>query len=422
MGPADPSTTRPLLFQRASTGPTLSVREAPSAGKHLDFPTEGSITLKHTRQGLAAAVAVAIIGLSGLASSGAADSRPPGLHCGKVLYRSVHLHRDLRGCKVNGLVAGRSGITIDLNGHTVSGKGEGVGIKIDGVRRVKVRGAGGTVHGFELGVLVNRARGTRIRNLAVLLSADIGMRVVKSDRGRYRRLMFGGNSDAAVQVFGSHGGVYRAISFGLNGDVALRLANSDRNRIRRNRMNGNGDAGILLLHSDRNLVRRNTLIGNGDAGVALWYSHRNRVRRNFAKLSSDSGIGLEGSRGNVIAGNRVARNGEGITVSGGRRNRVVRNRSRFNGGAGIEVGAKTLGTKVRGNRSRGNGGDGIYIEGRRSRVVRNRATCNGGMGIKSTVRVYARRNRAAGNGDAAGCYGLRCMRMPRHHGCGKRKE
>lgn len=379
--------------------------------------------MKFTHVGVSAAFAVVVLGLSGVISSGAgADSRPPGIHCGKVLYRSVHLHRDLRGCKVNGLVAGRSGITIDLNGHTIRGLGEGVGIKIDGVRRVKVRGERGAVRGFELGVLVNRARGIRMRRLAILGSADVGMRIVRSNRGRYRRLAIGGNSDAAIQVFRSNGGVYRSIRFGVNGDAAIRMTNSDRNRIRRNMMIGNGDAAVALHHSNRNLVRGNAMIDSGDAGVYLQYSHRNRIRRNVAALSSDSGIGLEMSKGNVVAGNRLIGNGEGITVSGGRRNRVVRNSSRNNGGAGIEVGAETLGTKVRGNRIRGNGGDGIYIEGRKSRVVRNRATCNGGMGIKTTVRVYARRNRAAANGDAVGCYGLRCMPMPRHRGCGNGKE
>jgi parallel beta-helix repeat protein len=387
----------------------------------LDFPREGGITLKPTQLGLSAVVAVAIIGLSGLASSGAADSRPPGIHCGKVLYRSVHLQHDLGGCKYNGLVAGRSGITIDLNGHTVSGLGGGIGIKIDGVRRVKVRGEGGAVQGFQLGVLVNRARRTRVRNLSILGSSDLGIRVVKSHRGRYRRLTIGGSSDAAIEVFGSNGGLYRRIEFGANGDSAIRLSNSNRNRIRRNTMNGNGDAAVLLLHSNRNLVRRNTMIDNGDAGVRLEYSHRNRIRRNVVALSSDSGIGLRMSRGNLIAGNRVVGNGEGVTVDGGKRNRVVRNSSRYNGGAGIEVGAESLATKVRGNRTRGNGGDGIYVEGHESRIVRNRATCNGGMGIKSTVRVYARRNRAAGNGDDVGCYGLRCMPMPRHRGCGRKE-
>jgi parallel beta-helix repeat protein len=140
-----------------------------------------------------------------------------------------------------------------------------------------------------------------------------------------------------------------------------------------------------------------------------------------AEYSSDSGVGLEQSRGNVVAGNRLVGNGEGITLKGGRGNRIMRNQIRRSGGAGIEIGAETTGTRVRGNRARWNGADGIYVEGRGTRVVRNKTTCNGGMGIKAVVRVYARRNRAAGNNDAVGCYGVRCMRMPRHGGCGRKE-
>jgi hypothetical protein len=48
-----------------------------------------------------------------------------GLHCGSVVTRSVTLHRDIVGCGHAGLIVGRSGITVDLAGHTIGGVGKG---------------------------------------------------------------------------------------------------------------------------------------------------------------------------------------------------------------------------------------------------------------------------------------------------------
>jgi parallel beta-helix repeat protein len=330
--------------------------------------------------------------VEGFASTEADGRKRRGIHCGKVLYRSVTLRRDITGCKGSGLTAGRSGITIRLNGHTLGGLGEGVGLKLIDVRRVKVRG--GTVRGFEL-----------------------GLRVVRSHRNRFRRINLSGNSDAAIEVFGSNGNRFRGLRSRGNGDAAIRLSNSHGSRLIRNKFRGNGDVGILLYHSNRAVVRRNKLRGNGDAGILLEGSHRSRIRRNTTKHNSDSGIGLEESSFTLVAGNRAFGNGEGITADGGKRNRIVRNRANHNGGAGIEVGSESRNTRVKGNVSRWNGGDGIYIEGARTRLVRNRATCNGGMGIKAVVGLFARRNWAAANGDAKGCEGVRCRRMPRYRGC-----
>jgi parallel beta helix pectate lyase-like protein len=374
-----------------------------------------------------------------------------GPHCGQVVTHSITLQEDVTGCKFAGLVAGRSGITIDLNGHTVSGLGESIGIRVTGVRGVKVRN--GTVRGFELGLLVSKASGSRFVNLKVADSADVGMRVLDTNRARYRHLTVGGSSDAGILIFRSNRGRFRHVNVSNNSDAGIIFEKSSRNSFRHVESSGNSDAGmwfkgghgnrfsqvnasrnsdagIAFEHSNRNRLHHIRMIGNGDAGVRFSYSHANRVRRSTAASSSDAGVSLDHSGHNVVAHNTTWRNGEGITVDGGVRNVIVRNSTQRNGGGGIEIAAESRKTLIGRNRSHLNLSDGIYIEGPETTVRYNHADCNGGMGIRAIPAgeveakegqpnggLIAHHNWAAGNNDDVGCMGVVCLLAASFSGC-----
>src|SRR6187397_2115134 len=62
------------------------------------------------------------------ASSSIALGQEPGtgIACGDTITADTTLDRDLTGCRSNGLVIGADDITLDLNGHTISGNGKPV--------------------------------------------------------------------------------------------------------------------------------------------------------------------------------------------------------------------------------------------------------------------------------------------------------
>src|SRR3954454_5328951 len=106
-------------------------------------------------------------------STTAAAARPAltTVSCGQTLTESVTLANDLTGCTGDGLIAGRAGITIDLNGHTLGGSastecsdpsGEDVqfGVAITGHDHVTV--ADGTIRGFDFGRRADGARGSHL--------------------------------------------------------------------------------------------------------------------------------------------------------------------------------------------------------------------------------------------------------------------
>jgi parallel beta-helix repeat protein len=179
-----------------------------------------------------ARAAIAALTLAGaLASAGpaAAKSPPTSVKCGDTLTRSVKLTTDLTDCPADGLVIGASGITVDLNGHTIDGTetqapdcdifpsgSTGIGnAGYDGLTIMH-----GTVQQFSGGFNAGDMANSSLHDLTV------------------RDNRFGGIDLASAQR--------------LNND----------NRIVANHVYGNGCDGIKLNNAHGNLVAHNRLHGN----------------------------------------------------------------------------------------------------------------------------------------------------------------
>jgi parallel beta-helix repeat protein len=287
------------------------------------------------------AIALTLLALLAFAFTGLvapSKAQGGGLYCGAYVTQDVTLHHDIYGCVQGGIVVAKSGVTVDLNGHTITGLGEGDGIAAMGVS------------------------GVTIKNGAV-----------------------------------------------VNFEAGLRFTGVQKSRVLDTRFSMNTDASAWIEGSTQNKFRRLTMTENGDGGFRLIASSRNRVAGSTISGASDSGIGLEGlSSYNRLVRNKITLAGEGIKVGDGTQNRVFRNTTSYNGGAGVEVGAEAMSTRINENQSHHNGADGIFVEGFGTQINRNHAGCNGGMGIKSTVLSAGNDNVAGANGDNVGCAGVVC--------------
>ena len=127
------------------------------------------------RKSLLAAGGVSGLCLLVMASSAgaAAPAKAPSLSCGSVVTTDVRLGHDLVDCPVHGLVVGASGITIDLNGHTIDGGGpfESLsGIFNETYTGVTVRN--GEIRDFSRGVEGYQAHGGTYSRLDVSASIE----------------------------------------------------------------------------------------------------------------------------------------------------------------------------------------------------------------------------------------------------------
>ena len=73
-------------------------------------------------KGLLVVIASLTLGLA----SDAYASKPVHAACGQTITADTTLNSDLTNCTGPGITIGADDITLDLNGHTITGKGKGV--------------------------------------------------------------------------------------------------------------------------------------------------------------------------------------------------------------------------------------------------------------------------------------------------------
>jgi hypothetical protein len=378
------------------------------------------------------------------ASAPATASAQP-LACGQVITEDTTLENDVTDCSGDGLVIGADGITLDLNGHTVSGAPCDTDCPAN-------RGIDNTAGYDGVGVLNGTIRGF---GYAVAL--------VGADENSLDGLTVGGfpvaRSFTGVSLADSVDNELEHIT-ALGGDPAVELSASDRNTISRSQLDGGvsirvGRSLALLDGSDENLVERSRLAGEG--GAAVFDSTGNRLVRNTIGGEGDA-IGLAGAHRTVIAHNTIAASGfgaiaiamyqnsddnvirgndlpaNGISIRGDRNrirgndvqagfafldvsaieilsgdaNRIVRNRAR-EGADDIAVRSGATATLIRGNVVVDAMDDGIDADAPGTVIRANTANRNGDLGIEAVEGVIdGGGNRASGNGNPLQCLNVVC--------------
>jgi parallel beta-helix repeat protein len=317
-----------------------------------------------------------------------------GIACGDTITADTTLDRDLTDCPSNGIVIGADGITLDLNGHTISGDGKpvrrcrrdqicDVGVANDDHAGVTVRG--GSVSGFVLGVGVFRGRNNRFVKL-------------DSSRNQFFGFVIAGSSRTVIRDSTGHDNPRP------DGD-GLGVFTSHDIRIVHNSFRRNG-LGMHIDGSTKNLVKGNLVSRNGDFGMLIDADHT-RIRGNRSVRDGGTGILVEHGSRNVIAANRISGSGEGIAIEKGRGNRVVRNVIAHTRKSGIRLGIGdppigSTGTLVRENLVVSAGRDGFLVakNDRRALLQGNTArhSADDGFDINSlSARLIG--NRALGSAD-----------------------
>jgi len=206
------------------------------------------------------------------ASVGAAersDIKATSIACGATLLTDLRLESDL-ACPGDAIIVGADDITIDVNGHTISGAGTGVGITVRSHQGVRIRG--GLVRGFASGIFVATSTDIVISHNALTQN---------------REAIFFAGTTASV----------------IRNNVAWE------NQLRGIMLRPTG-AGAL---STDNFVVENVLVDN-PSGILLFGQPGNTFTANRISGSSVAAIDLTGggASGNVVRGNRLSESAAGI--------------------------------------------------------------------------------------------------------------
>ncbi|HEV3363572.1 MAG TPA: right-handed parallel beta-helix repeat-containing protein [Acidimicrobiia bacterium] len=275
---------------------------------------------------LGGAFLVALVVLAGLGGVAGAHTRG----CGDVITANEQLHNDIGPCPGDGLVVRGSNITVDLNGHTISGQGglvvqhQAAGVRILGQSNVTV--TNGTIRDFYHGVRVTQGSGNRVT----------AIQAVRNQGGNGIVLENSSDNVVAENVVVSNG---RFAGISTFNSVSL-PPGAARNIIRNNLVHTNafmGAHGVSLEHGGGHVVAGNKIVSSGRDGISLFGPVSDAaVTGNTVQSNARHGINVQnGSVGNLVQGNSVTRNGQmGILVAGPG-NRIVGNLARNNRGTDL---------------------------------------------------------------------------------------
>ena len=194
-------------------------------------------------------------------SSSSAVPLSTSLSCGQVIKQSVKLTANL-DCKTDGIIVGADGITIDLNGFTLSGPGEKsskVGIMFADNDGVTVQGPG-TIQNFQAGALFSGGEDNKISRVTFTENEIAVFETGSKNVAIEDNLMFG--NSIGVAAHSSSGSKLTTNLFKSNDLAGVTLVNSANNELSMNTIQGSVNGIFLDGQSTKNNVNSNNVLQN----------------------------------------------------------------------------------------------------------------------------------------------------------------
>jgi parallel beta-helix repeat protein len=288
-----------------------------------------------TRRGLmVAAFVMPLLAVSAAPASAAVVA------CGTVVTSNITLTGNLGPCPDDALIAGADNITIDLGGYTISGTGNGAGVRVaqhSGVTVTK-----GTIRGFHTGVVLDESTGSVVSKL-VLRDNIRGVNVAGSDGNLVEKntirnsgldaIRLGLSADNVISKNVLSGNVFGigVADFSTGNRVELNVirdtrgfgisvfSDSDSNRLEKNDVQRTlqGDGIAISTDSDSTVIFKNIANLNGDDGIDT-DNPQTTITGNIANNNVDLGIDAPGATdggGNQASGNGNPAQCVGVTCS-----------------------------------------------------------------------------------------------------------
>jgi len=234
------------------------------------------------------------------------------LNCGCTIACNTVLNKDLVNCSGDGLTIFADGVTLDCNGHTISGDSTGHGISVSGKNNVAIKNC--VVQGFEEGIHIYSSSGDTLTYNMVNYNSSYGVRLDSTSVSIITNNIVNSNNGAGIS-----------------------LLNSFDNTLTSNYTNRNSD-GILLDSCYGIILTENTADSNLNTGISLHNSFNNNLILNFTRYNNDEGILITRSSDNSLFGNEANHNNSGIYLEYSSGDTLDVNTANNNSTQGISLG------------------------------------------------------------------------------------
>ncbi len=222
--------------------------------------------------------------------------------------RVYTLNRDVSEC----IYVGEDDLTLDGNGHAVTGPGEDSGVTARSRTGVTIKNLN-ISHFSPAGIFLDECCNTTVTGNSTLDNVN----------GIY---LFGGSNNtitnnicsftwSGIVVIWSHGNILTGNTCDSNGFCGIDVNGSSNNTLAGNTVSNSDDTGIRLQESsNNNILAGNTASGNGGGIVLIISCDDNTITANTCNFNSSYGIWASGSR-NILSHNTTSDNGYyGITI------------------------------------------------------------------------------------------------------------
>jgi parallel beta-helix repeat protein len=261
------------------------------------------------RRGLLAALA---LGAAGALAAPAAPAH--ALACGDTVTQDTVLTADLVNCTGDGLIVGAHDVTIDLDGHTISGTQNGfqAGVRVEGFEDVTV--TDGTISQFNGGVAFDNADDGRVSRATFIRNDFTGVTISNSAEVSVTRSTFTENLQGVDVLTSDAPSITRNTFTGQA--YGITISSGDGAAISRNTLTGQQFVGIEFVGIEVSdeaadvVLARNVASNTGEERIVGSGFEVNTpeatLNRNTAQNNTGDGInavpGVSGSR-NVASGN-----------------------------------------------------------------------------------------------------------------------
>lgn len=220
-------------------------------------------------------------------------------------------------------------ITVDGNGHKITGDGMGYGIFLEWRTGVTLNNL--TVEHFSSGILLLRSGNNTLTANTAILNFPNGIELYESDNNILTENITNDNSGSGIYITKSLGNYVNGNTARSNQASGIQLDDNCQN----NTILGNtvtSGYGITVSGSSRNnLITQNALIANRIVGICLQFGSNNNIISNntvsdtFSQSNSTGILISYGSGSNQIYNNIIINNLRGIWVDNSSNNQIYNN-------------------------------------------------------------------------------------------------
>jgi len=238
--------------------------------------------------------------------------------CGDTITNDTTLDSNLLNCPTNGIVIGVNDITLDCQGHIISGSGGGSGILAVSRQNITIKNC--VVQNFFEGIKFSSTTQSQlVNNIAQNNQGDGFILSLSSNNNLTSNTA--NNNNFGFHLSSSSNNILASNIANANNGEGFFLVSSSNNTLTFNAANngiiGNG---FSLSSSSNNILISNTANGNKFAGFFLVSSSNNNLTSNVANINR-FGFRFESASNNMLTSNAAASNSDhGFFLSGGSSN------------------------------------------------------------------------------------------------------